>query len=100
MSADFFAGYLSGSVGIAIGNPLDIAKVRLQAGQKATGNVTPEAATPSLRFLRGTSPVESLDYYLTLSCRCCGSHTRLRGPQRFTLYDVQSILKAPGSFDI
>ncbi|KAI5863599.1 solute carrier family 25 member 45 [Durotheca rogersii] len=31
MSADFWAGYLSGAVGILIGNPLDLLKVRLQA---------------------------------------------------------------------
>ncbi|DAA76520.1 TPA_exp: hypothetical protein A8136_7197 [Trichophyton benhamiae CBS 112371] len=31
MSADFWAGYLSGAVGIVIGNPLDVIKVRLQA---------------------------------------------------------------------
>ncbi|KAF4453749.1 hypothetical protein F53441_3642 [Fusarium austroafricanum] len=31
MSADFWAGYLSGAVGIIIGNPLDVIKVRLQA---------------------------------------------------------------------
>ena len=33
MSADFWAGYLSGAVGILIGNPLDLLKVRLQAGE-------------------------------------------------------------------
>ena len=32
MSADFWAGYASGAVGILIGNPLDLLKVRLQAG--------------------------------------------------------------------
>ncbi|KAI9676937.1 MAG: hypothetical protein M1817_006776 [Caeruleum heppii] len=32
MSADFWAGYISGAVGIIIGNPLDLIKVRLQAG--------------------------------------------------------------------
>ncbi|TWU78073.1 hypothetical protein ED733_006971 [Metarhizium rileyi] len=32
MSADFWAGYLSGAVGILVGNPLDIIKVHLQAG--------------------------------------------------------------------
>lgn len=32
MSADFFAGYLSGAVGIIIGNPLDLIKTRIQAG--------------------------------------------------------------------
>ncbi|KAK4903429.1 hypothetical protein LTR27_000360 [Elasticomyces elasticus] len=32
MSADFWAGYLSGAVGIVVGNPLDILKTKLQAG--------------------------------------------------------------------
>src|SRR5271170_2354845 len=32
MSADFWAGYISGAAGIIIGNPLDLIKVRLQAG--------------------------------------------------------------------
>ncbi|KAI4861228.1 solute carrier family 25 member 45 [Hypoxylon rubiginosum] len=31
MSADFWAGYISGAVGILTGNPLDLIKVRLQA---------------------------------------------------------------------
>ncbi|KAI1758799.1 solute carrier family 25 member 45 [Hypoxylon sp. FL1150] len=31
MSADFWAGYVSGAIGILIGNPLDLIKVRLQA---------------------------------------------------------------------
>ncbi|KAI1399756.1 solute carrier family 25 member 45 [Hypoxylon fuscum] len=31
MSADFWAGYISGAVGILLGNPLDLIKVRLQA---------------------------------------------------------------------
>ncbi|KAI1117865.1 mitochondrial carrier [Nemania sp. NC0429] len=31
MSADFWAGYISGAVGIIVGNPLDMIKVRLQA---------------------------------------------------------------------
>lgn len=31
MSADFWAGYISGAAGILIGNPLDLIKVRLQA---------------------------------------------------------------------
>ncbi|PYH94708.1 mitochondrial carrier [Aspergillus ellipticus CBS 707.79] len=33
MSADFWAGYLSGAIGIIIGNPLDVIKVQLQAGR-------------------------------------------------------------------
>lgn len=32
MSADFWAGYLSGAAGIIVGNPLDLIKTRLQAG--------------------------------------------------------------------
>ncbi|KAL5392724.1 hypothetical protein DPSP01_000425 [Paraphaeosphaeria sporulosa] len=35
MSADFWAGYTSGAVGILIGNPLDLVKTRLQAGNAA-----------------------------------------------------------------
>lgn len=32
MSADFWAGYLSGAAGIIIGNPLDLIKTRIQSG--------------------------------------------------------------------
>ncbi|EEH09148.1 mitochondrial carrier protein [Histoplasma capsulatum G186AR] len=39
MSNDFWAGYLSGAIGIVIGNPLDLLKTRLQAGQAATGSL-------------------------------------------------------------
>ncbi|KAF4983823.1 hypothetical protein FZEAL_860 [Fusarium zealandicum] len=40
MSADFWAGYVSGAIGIIIGNPLDVIKVRLQA-QRTTPTPTP-----------------------------------------------------------
>ena len=41
MSTDFWAGYISGAAGIAIGNPLDIIKVKLQTGSyNATTNAT------------------------------------------------------------
>ena len=40
MSADFFAGYLSGAIGILVGNPLDLIKTRLQAGQISTATAT------------------------------------------------------------
>lgn len=46
MSADFWAGYLSGAAGIIIGNPLDLIKTRLQAGPAAapaSRSATPEA---------------------------------------------------------
>lgn len=38
MSADFWAGYISGAIGILIGNPLDIIKVRLQVRNDAAGS--------------------------------------------------------------
>ncbi len=38
MSADFWAGYISGAAGIIIGNPLDLIKVRLQAGTSITAS--------------------------------------------------------------
>lgn len=36
MSADFWAGYISGAAGILIGNPLDLIKVRLQASPRVS----------------------------------------------------------------
>lgn len=40
MSADFWAGYISGAVGILIGNPLDLIKVRLQARDAIAAQTT------------------------------------------------------------
>ncbi|KAF5860171.1 hypothetical protein ETB97_001876 [Aspergillus alliaceus] len=40
MSSDFWAGYLSGAIGIIIGNPLDLIKVRLQASRAADAAAT------------------------------------------------------------
>ncbi|KAI1869730.1 uncharacterized protein JN550_005711 [Neoarthrinium moseri] len=51
MSADFWAGYISGAVGILIGNPLDLIKVRLQA-KDAIGAQT---ATAYARQFEGAS---------------------------------------------
>ncbi|KXH60508.1 hypothetical protein CSAL01_10076 [Colletotrichum salicis] len=45
MSADFWAGYISGAVGIIIGNPLDLLKVRLQA-RPASAPSTPLPSSP------------------------------------------------------
>lgn len=47
MSADFWAGYVSGAAGILIGNPLDLIKVRLQAG---TPSITSTPASYSSQF--------------------------------------------------
>lgn len=38
--SDFWAGYLSGAIGIIIGNPLDVIKVRLQAGNRTDASTT------------------------------------------------------------
>lgn len=50
MSADFWAGYVSGAAGILIGNPLDLVKTRLQAGKTAPGlENTPTSSPQSLK---------------------------------------------------
>jgi solute carrier family 25 carnitine/acylcarnitine transporter 20/29 len=45
MSADFWAGYISGAAGIIIGNPLDLIKTRLQAGPSVQNVETTSSAT-------------------------------------------------------
>ena len=46
MASEFWAGYLSGAIGILVGTPLDVIKVRVQAGrhahvtQRATGSAS------------------------------------------------------------
>jgi solute carrier family 25 carnitine/acylcarnitine transporter 20/29 len=52
MSSDFVAGYISGAVGILIGNPLDLVKVRLQA-QKASDTL--RASPQSHGYFESTS---------------------------------------------
>jgi solute carrier family 25 (mitochondrial carnitine/acylcarnitine transporter), member 20/29 len=47
MSVDFWAGYISGAAGIVIGNPLDLLKTRLQAGDSNVHATSAES-------LRGT----------------------------------------------
>ncbi|RMJ17265.1 hypothetical protein CDV36_003057 [Fusarium kuroshium] len=55
MSADFWAGYLSGAVGIIIGNPLDVIKVRLQAQHN-----TPVSNTPPNPVLGTTAAAHAI----------------------------------------
>lgn len=60
MSADFWAGYISGAAGILIGNPLDLIKVRLQASSSPT---TPSLSTrppPPLSYTTQFSSASSL----------------------------------------
>lgn len=54
MSADFWAGYISGIVGIIVGNPLDIVKVH----QQTRGHVAeklPYSSQGSVAFVKGTA---------------------------------------------
>jgi hypothetical protein len=57
MSSDFWAGYLSGAIGIIIGNPLDLIKVRLQASESTA---TAAVITSSSTYHRLTSLVKGL----------------------------------------
>jgi len=54
MSADFWAGYVSGAAGIIIGNPLDLIKTRLQAGPSSQNvEATSPATTGAVAAPRG-----------------------------------------------
>lgn len=55
MSADFWAGYLSGAIGIIIGNPLDVLKVRLQSSP-STPPPPPPPPLPTATLPYLTSP--------------------------------------------
>jgi solute carrier family 25 carnitine/acylcarnitine transporter 20/29 len=50
MSADFWAGYISGAAGIIIGNPLDLVKTRLQAGKVVPADATLAVAAAPQTF--------------------------------------------------
>jgi solute carrier family 25 carnitine/acylcarnitine transporter 20/29 len=52
MSADFWASYVSGTAGLLIGNPLDVIKVRLQAGDSPT-SPTPAVPLPRIYQFSG-----------------------------------------------
>jgi solute carrier family 25 carnitine/acylcarnitine transporter 20/29 len=53
MSADFWAGYVSGAVGIIIGNPLDLVKTRLQARR------VPSSSEATIATASTTAPPQS-----------------------------------------
>jgi solute carrier family 25 carnitine/acylcarnitine transporter 20/29 len=61
MSADFWAGYISGAAGIIIGNPLDLIKVRLQAGPSiaptAPSSYTTQFISPGSLVRGATAPI-------------------------------------------
>jgi solute carrier family 25 carnitine/acylcarnitine transporter 20/29 len=63
MSSDFCAGYLSGALGIIIGNPLDVIKVQLQAGHSRDASAQSQLS----RFEKASSLVRGLcDFQITL----------------------------------
>ncbi|KAL6710559.1 hypothetical protein ACN47E_008607 [Coniothyrium glycines] len=53
MSADFWAGYVSGVAGIVIGNPLDLVKTRLQAGTLGGNTEATSSTKPAPQTFRG-----------------------------------------------
>jgi solute carrier family 25 carnitine/acylcarnitine transporter 20/29 len=61
MSADFWASYVSGAIGIIIGNPLDVIKVRLQAAPPPTTSSSASTVSQTTqlsgagRLVRGTA---------------------------------------------
>jgi solute carrier family 25 carnitine/acylcarnitine transporter 20/29 len=58
MSADFWAGYISGAAGILIGNPLDVLKVRLQADPSVTPTSYTSNFSSAGSLIRGaTAPI-------------------------------------------
>ncbi|KAF2721047.1 mitochondrial carrier protein-like protein [Polychaeton citri CBS 116435] len=60
MSADFWAGYLSGAVGILVGNPLDIIKTRLQAGSDRPSSRASSPATAPISSASASTPADTL----------------------------------------
>lgn len=60
MSSDFVAGYISGAVGILIGNPLDLVKVRLQA--RKTSDIL-RTSSQSHGYFESTSSLIKGVYY-------------------------------------
>ncbi|KAH9215060.1 mitochondrial carrier domain-containing protein [Leptodontidium sp. 2 PMI_412] len=59
MSADFWAGYISGAAGILIGNPLDLIKVRLQASASASQPAPSISTHPTVTTIPYTNPFTS-----------------------------------------
>jgi solute carrier family 25 carnitine/acylcarnitine transporter 20/29 len=84
MSADFWAGYVSGAVGIVIGNPLDLVKTRLQAGPAQHVSTSPETATTARVAGRG------------FKGQFENAGTLVRGKPTCSL-DIHTVLKGNGS---
>ena len=76
MSADFWAGYISGAVGILIGNPLDLIKVRLQADRPPVAPV-PSQALPLTRNSASTTTLRG--YFPTFTSLITGTAAPILG---------------------
>lgn len=76
MSADFWAGYISGAVGILIGNPLDLIKVRLQAERASTAPIQSSVSPPSATH---TSTTALRGYFPTLTSLITGTAAPILG---------------------
>lgn len=63
MSSDFWAGYISGAVGIIIGNPLDLIKVRLQAGPSNADGAATSSRPYANQFESASSLVRGLQFH-------------------------------------
>jgi hypothetical protein len=76
MSADFWAGYISGAAGIIIGNPLDLIKTRLQAGDTTVQATSPQSLRSTFdkagTLVRGTYYSFLIKFPADVSRRVCG----------------------------
>ncbi|KAI4718196.1 hypothetical protein E4T48_05558 [Aureobasidium sp. EXF-10727] len=79
MSADFWAGYVSGAAGIVIGNPLDIVKVNLQRGDRGAALLTPTTAPPPTPTLASASTTQSTNAAKSLSTLLKGTAAPILG---------------------
>lgn len=76
MSADFWAGYISGAVGILIGNPLDLIKVRLQAERASPIPIQSPVSLPSATH---TSTTALRGYFPTFTSLITGTAAPILG---------------------
>lgn len=80
MSADFWAGYISGAIGILIGNPLDLIKVRLQAGTLSPTAPPPTSpSSPILGALSASTRSTYISQFTTLGTLLRGSSAPILG---------------------
>lgn len=77
MSADFWAGYISGAVGILIGNPLDLIKVRLQASSSLSP--PPSTLSPTPTSPLSPTPPPTAKYFPTLRHLITGTAAPILG---------------------